>query len=242
MLQNPFPGGERLVTCKRSHVKCNSMKFLLATKEDMSQLFDENGTVTPVTALQAGPAVVTQVRRADRDGYNSVQVGFGRKKGKNASKPERGHNHEALTALSEDAENTAFRYVREAGKMSPEDVESVHIGEQLDISAFEVGDTITVVGTTKGKGFQGGVKRHGFKGAKERTHGTKHAHREPGAIGATGPQRVFKGKKMAGRMGTNQVTVKNLRVTAIDTENHILYVKGAVPGKKGGLVEVRAAS
>lgn len=215
------------------------MKYLLGTKEYMTQVFDENGRVTPVTVLRAGPAVVTQVRDEERDSYNALQLGFGRRRVKTVTKPEHGQMKSALSAIGEDAESTAFRYLRETGKQDKETVQAYNVGDTIDVSTFEVGEKVTVVGTTKGKGFQGGVKRHGFKGAKEKTHGTKHANREVGSIGAMGVQRIFKGKKMPGRMGTNQVTVKNLEVTAVDEENNLLYLKGAVPGKTGGLLEIR---
>ena len=145
----------------------------------------------------------------------------------------------ALEAVGDDVATTAFEHIREAGVLDSETTQPYSVGDQIDVSSFAVGDTVTVAGVSKGKGFQGGVKRHGFKGAKEKSHGTKHANREIGAIGAMGPQRVFKGRKMPGRMGANRVTVKNLTVTGVDTQNNMLYVKGAVPGKKGGVLEVR---
>lgn len=214
------------------------MSFLLATKEEMSQLFTEDGGAVPVTALRAGPVTVTQLKETDRDGYRAVQLGFGEQKRARTTKSEHGHMQKALAAAGYDASTTAFRYLREA----PLDPEQYSIGDKIDVTAFEEGQTVTVVGVIKGKGYQGGVKRHGFTGAKESSHGTKHANREIGAIGAMGPQRVFKGKKMPGRMGADRVTVPGLTVAAIDSEQNILYVKGAVPGKKGGLVEVSSSA
>ena len=211
------------------------MKFLLGTKEYMTELFDEE-RMMPVTVLQAGPVYVTQVFDEESP---AVQVGFGRRKAKNVAKPQHGHMKPALEAIGEDSSQYAFQWLRTMPM--PSDA-SYTIGDRIDVSAFEVGDMITVRGTSKGKGFQGGMKRHGFHGAKERTHGTKHAEREIGSIGAMGPQRVFKGKKMPGRMGANTVSEKNLTVVAVDPDQNLLYVKGAVPGKKGGLIEIKAAS
>lgn len=203
----------------------------------MSQIFTDHGNVAPVTVLKVGPGIVTQLKHEDSDGYRAVQIAFGERKVKNVSDAVRGHTKEVLEKTGIDTSKYGVRWLRE-GQLDPD---TYSIGDMIDISLFEVGDMVTVTGTTKGKGFQGGMKRHGFHGAKEKTHGTKHSTREVGSIGATGPQRVFKGRKMPGRMGSNRVTVKNLRVEAVDTNNHLLFVRGAVPGVRGGLVEVSAS-
>ncbi|MEX1026516.1 MAG: 50S ribosomal protein L3 [Candidatus Paceibacterota bacterium] len=211
------------------------MKFLLGTKEYMTQLFTEQGEMVPVTILRAGPGVVTQVKGAERDGYTAVQIGFGRRKAHTVTSPVRGHTKAALEAVGEDPSAKGFRWLRE---FRSDDGGSMAVGDALDVSLFSVGDSVHISGITKGKGFQGGVKRHGFSGAPK-SHGTKHAHREVGSIGATGPQRVFKGRKMPGRMGTNRVTVKNLDVVYVDPAQQVIGVKGAVPGPRGCLVEIQ---
>jgi len=200
------------------------MKFILGLKGKMSQIFTEDGKVVPVTLIQAGPAVVTQVRNQEKDGYSAVQLGFGTQKEKNVNKAQK----QAWGDLG------LFKYVRE---FRVED-HSYQKGDKIDVSVFEVGDVINVSSVSKGKGFQGVVKRWNFAGGPK-SHGQKHSLRAPGSIGSTGPQRVFKGKKMAGRMGGKRVTVKNLQIVAIDTENNIIAVKGAVPGVPGALVEIK---
>ena len=199
------------------------MKVLLGTKQHMTQFFDEDGNAHAATVVDAGPMVVTHVRTSDKDGYSAIQVGYGTQKESRVSKPLLGH----LGNLG------PFRYVREFQVDETPDV-----GAELAVDQFEVGDTITVSGTSKAKGFQGVVKRHGFAGGR-RSHGQKHSEREPGSIGATGPQRVFKGTKMGGRMGGDRVTVKNLKVLAVDPQAHTMVIKGAVPGRRGTLVEIR---
>jgi len=201
-------------------------KFILGTKQKMVQFFDENGVCVPATFLSVGPVVVTQVKTKEADGYDAVQVGYGSRKEKNIAKPQKGH--------FKDLGNFAF--VREFRSL--ETMTEVKVGDSIDASTFAVGDTIVVSGTSKGKGFQGVVKRHNFAGGP-RSHGQKHSEREPGSIGATGPQRVFKGTRMGGRMGGDRVTVKNLKVLGVDSVNNVLLVSGAVPGIKGALIEVR---
>ena len=200
-------------------------KFILGTKQYMTQVFDEEGRAYPVTLLQAGPAVVTQVKTKERDGYDALQLGYGIVAERKLARPKRGH----LKDLD------AFRVLREWKLTAPSEHER---GAVLDVSLFEEGEKVDVVGTSKGKGFQGVVKRHGFAGGR-RSHGQKHSEREPGSIGATGPQRVFKGKRMGGRMGSDRVTIKNLMVVKIDKEQNLILVKGAVPGNPGDLVEIR---
>ncbi len=202
------------------------MKFILGTKEKMTQVFDKEGLVYPVTVITAGPITITQIKNEEKDTYSAVQVAFGKKNKKGINKPLRGH----LKDLGD------FRHLREfkLQKNSPE----YKVGDKIDLSIFEVGDKVTVSSISKGKGFQGVVKRHGFAGGR-RSHGQKHSEREPGSIGSTGPQRVFKGTRMGGRMGSDRITVKNLKIVQIDKENNQLLIKGAIAGRKGTLVEVR---
>ena len=199
------------------------MKFLLGKKEKMTQIFTEEGVV-PVTVIKTSPNIVTQIKTVDKDGYSAIQVGFGSKKDKNISKPIRGHIKELGN----------FAHLKEI-KTSQE----FNIGDVLEITNFIEGDKVTVSAISKGKGFQGVVKRHGFKGGR-RTHGQKHSEREPGSIGVGGIQRVQKGTRMAGRMGTDRITVKNLKIARIEAESNMIYVKGAIPGRKGTLVEIKA--
>ena len=199
------------------------MKFLLGTKENMTQIFADNGAVVPVTVIKTSPNVITQVKTTDKDGYQAIQVGFGEKKVQNINKPLKGHIKELgnFSTLKE------FKVVGE-----------FQLGDKIEINTFQEGDNVMVSAISKGKGFQGVVKRHGFKGGR-RSHGQKHSEREPGSIGVGGIQRVQKGTRMGGRMGSDRVTVKNLKIAKIDSENNLLYVKGAVPGRKGTLVEIK---
>ncbi|MDP3934858.1 MAG: 50S ribosomal protein L3 [Candidatus Giovannonibacteria bacterium] len=199
------------------------MKFILAKKIEMSQIFDDKGRVHPVTWLLAGPIFVTQKKSAEKDGYVSVQVGFGTKKEKNIKKPQKKLGN--------------FEGFKEFRPLTS-DASLPEVGDKIDVSVFKEGDAVNVSGTSKGKGFQGVVKRHGFAGGS-RTHGQKHSEREPGSIGATWPQRVLKGKRMPGRMGSERVTVRNLKVIKIIPEKNLLAILGAVPGHRGSLVEVR---
>ena len=198
---------------------------MLGTKGRMTQVFDERGVVSPGTIVNAGPIGVTQVKTVEKDGYASVQVGFGLRKEKRASKPLKGH----LKDLP------LFRHLREA----PISGEAKR-GDTLDVSVFAPGDVVAVSAISKGKGFQGVVKRHGFHGGP-RSHGQKNKERAPGSIGGAGRAggRVAKGMRMAGRMGGDRVTVKNLRVLKVDAEASTLIISGAIPGKPGTLVEIR---
>ena len=194
------------------------MKFMLGLKLGMSQMFDEQGNQTPVTLIEAGPCTVLQVKTKERDGYEAVQVGFKKiEKKKKIKKPQA---------------KKPFRFVKEFKDGQYKE------GEEINLSVFEEGKLVKVAGISKGKGFQGAVKRWGFAG-RNATHGVKHEERTLGSIGTTGPQRVFKGKKMPGQMGFERKTVKNLKIVKIDKENNLLAVKGAVPGKKGTLLEIR---
>ncbi len=201
-----------------------NMKFILGTKQNMMQVWNEDGKCFPVTIVNAGPSVVTAIKNEEKDGYRSVQIGFGEKNAKNINKALKGH--------FKDLGN--FRYVKEFRMKENNDLK---IGDKVEVSSFEEGDVVQVSGVSKGKGFQGVVKRHGFHGGP-RSHGQKHSEREPGSIGATGPQRVFKGTRMAGRMGSDRITIKNLKIVGIDKENNKILISGAVPGKRGTLLEI----
>lgn len=194
----------------------------------MSQLFREDGRVIPVTLLSADPNIVTQVKTEEKDGYTAVQVGMQETKESRLSKPERGH----LKGIG------ALKHLQE---FRVEDVSSYERGNAIAVDTFSPGDVIRVSGVSIGKGFQGVVKRHGFSGGPK-THGHRHALRSPGSIGSAYPQKVMKGKKMAGRTGGDTVTVKNLTVERVDTEEQILFVSGAVPGKPGAVIRVEGQS
>jgi len=203
------------------------MKFLIAKKQHMTQLFDEDGRVHPATILKVGPVVVTQVKEAGKDGYEAVQVGFGEKKEKNVNKAQRGHTKDL----------GSFAGFREFRVGENDDLGSMAVGTKVDAAAFEPGDVVTIAAVSKGKGFQGVVKRHGFHGGP-RTHGQKHSEREPGSIGATGPQRVFKGVKMAGRMGSDRVTLRGVKILHVDSDKNEIVVRGSIPGRRGTMVEI----
>ena len=206
------------------------MKFILATKSSMTQFFDDKGVVTPVTLLQVTPSTVTRIKTKETDGYAAVQVGYGVQDEKRLSKPVKGQHGEI----------GFFQTVKEF-RTTEDEAATYTPGSQITVDTFAIGDTVTVSGTSKGKGFQGVVKRHGFKGGWG-GHGQKHSHREPGSIGggANGGGRVVKGKKMAGRMGSDRITIKGLTIVAVNAQNNTLLVKGAVPGIRGGLLEIRA--
>lgn len=200
------------------------MKFILGTKQRMTQIFDENGNVQPATILRAMPLTVTAFKGGEEEGYTSVQVGTGEKKESKINKAQKGQ---------------FGKFGNFAKVMEVRDIKhELNEGDKVEVDTFEVGDIVQVSAISKAKGFQGVVKRHGFKGGR-RSHGNKHHERTPGSIGATGPARVFKGVRMAGRMGGERVTVKNLKVVQIDKDTNTLIVSGAVPGRRGTLVEVR---
>lgn len=203
------------------------MKAILATKLGMTQVFSDKGTVVQITLLQAGPCVVTQVKTDETDGYRAVQVGFG--VGKNIAKPQAGH----LKKAGKDAEN--LKHLAEFRINSSDDAMPA-VGDTITAETFSVGDTITVSGVSKGKGFAGTVKRHNFS-TGPKTHGS-HNYRAPGSIGAGYPQHVFKGQKMAGRMGHNNVTTKNLTIAHVDAKNNIIGIEGSVPGPKKSIVRI----
>jgi large subunit ribosomal protein L3 len=208
-----------------------NVKGLLGTKLGMTQLWDENNRVVPVTVVAAGTNVVTQVRQPEPDGYNAIQIGFGEIEGRKVNKPQAGHFAKAGT--------TPRRHVVE---IRTADASEYTVGQELPVDTFEAGQAIDVTGTSKGKGFAGVMKRHGFAGVSA-SHGAHRNHRKPGSIGACAtPGRVFKGLRMAGRMGTDTVTTQNVTVHAVDVEKGIVLIKGAVPGPKGGLVVLRSAA
>lgn len=185
------------------------MKFILGTKENMSEYFSEGGEAIPVTIISAGPVTVTRIFSKDQDGYDSVQVSFG------------GDKKEKVKEF----------------RLKPADKSDAKVGDVIDVSAFSPGDKLQVSSISKGKGFQGVVKRHGFHGGP-RTHGQKHSEREPGSIGGGLRTHVPKGMRMAGRMGSDRVTQKNLKVVLVDKENNLMLVKGAITGRRGSLVEI----
>ncbi|MBI4268376.1 50S ribosomal protein L3 [Candidatus Uhrbacteria bacterium] len=205
------------------------MKFILATKSHMTQTHDETGAVVPLTVLSAGPCVVTQVKTNDKDGYTAIQFGYGERR--RISRALKGHTK----GLFNGKDGRGFQYLREARVSSANGVER---GRMVDVTSFVPGDTIQVTAWSKGRGFTGVVKRHHFHGHPP-THGHKDQERMPGSIGAGGNQHVFKGVRMAGRMGNEQVTVKNLKIVAVDAEKGLLLVHGAVPGSRSGLVIVQ---
>ena len=197
------------------------MKTLLGTKLGMTQLLAEDGRAVPVTLIQAGPVTVTQVKTVETDGYNAVQIAYG--EGKNLSKAVAGHVKSAKVTP---------KFLREVRVDEPVEAK---VGDSFDVSVFAIGDTVDATGISKGKGFAGTVKRHNFNTSKK-THGGNGDVRKPGSIGSMYPQKVFKGKRMAGRMGAERVTVKNLEVAYVDPETNLIGVKGAVPGPRKGLV------
>lgn len=202
------------------------MKFILGKKIEMTQVW-RGDKVVAVTSVQVGPCTVVQVKDEKKDGYKAVQVGYQTKKEKNIKKPQLGH--------FKGLEN--FRYLKEF-RVKNEEI-SLKRGDKFGVSSFETGEKIEVTGVSKGKGFQGVVRRHGFAG-QIKTHGTKDQVRMPGSIGATGPAHVFKGMRMGGRMGGDQVTFKNGEIIDMDLEKSILYVKGGVPGARNSLVLIKA--
>lgn len=203
-------------------------KAILATKVGMTQIFREDGVLTPVTVLQAGPCVVTQVKTAENDGYSAVQVGFVDKREKLVAKPQKGSFDKAGVSYK--------RYVRE---LKLDDAESYTVQQEIKADVFAAGDKVDVTAVSKGKGFQGAIRRHGLHRGPM-AHGSKY-HRHAGSNGAcSDPSRVFPGKKMAGHMGNKQVTVQNLEVVRVDAENNLILVKGAVPGPKKALVTIKS--
>jgi large subunit ribosomal protein L3 len=201
------------------------MKFILARKGRMTQIFQEDGRVKAGTVLVAGPVTVTQLKTAEKDGYSAVQVGLNPQKAERVNKPQRA--------------DRAFMVVKEFRTENPADLADLSVGSEITLDTFAVGDGVNVVGTSKGRGFAGVVKRHGFHGGR-RSHGQKHSEREPGSIGGGGRAggRVAKGLRMGGRMGTDRVTVKNLEILHVDVARGEIIVSGAIPGAPNSLVEI----
>jgi large subunit ribosomal protein L3 len=200
------------------------MKFTLATKQHMTEFFSEDGKVHPATVLKATPMTVTALKTIERDGYEAIQIGSGVQKKERVSKAVQGHFKDAT-----------FKVMKEFRTASGD----LALGATIACDIFQKGDEVTVSSISKGKGFQGVMKRHGMHGGWHQ-HGQKHSMREIGSIGATGPQRVFKGKKMAGRMGSDRVTLKHVQILDVDVENGFILVKGAVAGRRGTVVEIKA--
>lgn len=220
------------------------MKGLLGFKVGMTQVIEENGNAIPVTLIQAGPCYVAQVKTEKTDGYNAVQLGFAETKEQRLTGGQRGHLGRVKVGKKNQPRKRmkslpALRYLREFRTKSATEFQ---VGQVLTVEQFEVGSHIDVTGKSKGRGFQGGVKRHGFRGGPK-THGQSDRHRAPGSIGSTsGVGRVFKGTRMAGRMGNDRTTAQNLEVVRIDAAKNLIAVKGAVPGAKSGLVIIREAA
>ena len=219
------------------------MKFILGLKFGMSQIFDEKGNRIPVTLIEVGPCEVTQIKTKEKDSYRAIQVGFKKiEKPKKIKKPMKGKEFKYLREfriVKEDKSSFPPFAVAQVGDEAKASSSPFAVAQVIDVSIFKTGDIVKVSGLSKGKGFAGAVKRWGFKGRLSVTHGTKHELRTLGSVGSSFPERVTKGRKMAGRMGFERVTVKNLKVVKVDKENNILAVKGAVPGRKGTLLEIR---
>ena len=202
-------------------------KGIIGKKVGMTQIFDETGKVIPVTVVEAGPCVVVQKKTVENDGYAALQLGYGDAKAQRMNKPMKGHFDKANAGYKKTLKE--FRF---------DDCDALSVGDIVKADTFAVGDAVDVVGTSKGKGFAGAIKRHNQHRLKE-THGTGPVHRQAGSMGAcSSPSRIYKGKGMAGHMGAEQVTVQNLEIVKIDTENNLIAIKGAVPGPKGGIVYI----
>ena len=202
-------------------------KGIIGKKVGMTQIFDETGKVIPVTVVEAGPCVVVQKKTVENDGYAALQLGYGDAKAQRMNKPMKGHFDKADVGYKKTLKE--FRF---------DDCDALSVGDIVKADTFAVGDAVDVVGTSKGKGFAGAIKRHNQHRLKE-THGTGPVHRQAGSMGAcSSPSRIYKGKGMAGHMGAEQVTVQNLEIVKIDTENNLIAIKGAVPGPKGGIVYI----
>ncbi|MFH1036872.1 MAG: 50S ribosomal protein L3 [Patescibacteria group bacterium] len=195
------------------------MKFIIGKKVGMTQMFDEKGNITPLTLIEAGPCEVLQLKNMEKDGYEATQIGFQKiEKAKRIKKPQT---------------SKPFKFMKEFKG------ENLKVGDKIDVSVFKEGDKVKISGISKGKGFQGPMKRHGFHGRASVSHGTKHELRTPGSTGSSMPEHVAKGKKMAGHMGAERVSVKGLKIMKIDLENNLIAIKGAVPGRRGTLLEIK---
>lgn len=208
------------------------MKGMIGKKVGMTQIFDEQGNAIPVTVIEAGPCYVTQIRQADRDGYAAVQLGYGETKPKNLTKGQLGH----LQKLN----LPALRVLREF-RLQAGDVVELEEGQEIKCDVFATGDVIDVIGVSKGRGFAGTIKRHGF-GRGPKTHGQSDRERAPGSIGMCAtPARTLKGQRMGGRMGNERITIQNLQVMRVDADKNLLAVKGSIPGARGGIVMIKPA-
>lgn len=208
----------------------NEIKGILGRKLGMTQIFDEENRVIPVTVVEAGPCVVTQIRTAETDGYSAIQIAYGEIDPRKAKKPQAGHYKKA-------GQNPR----RHVAEIRMDDTSAYELGQEVTVNIFEGDSFVDVAGTTKGKGYAGAMKRHGFAG-QGAAHGNQAAHRRVGSIGGCAtPGRVFKGTRMAGRMGGNRVTTQNLKIQRIDGDSNLLLIKGAIPGAKGSLVTVKTA-
>lgn len=201
-------------------------KGILGKKVGMTQIFTETGLSVPVTVIEAGPCYVVQKKTPDKEGYGAIQIGFGVKREKLFNKPMKGHFDKASVK--------PLRYLRE---LRLDDFDNYQVGQEIKADVFAVGDKVDVTGTSKGRGFSGGIKRHGFHRGPM-AHGSKY-HRRPGSLGAMGPARVFKGRRLPGQYGAARTTVQNLEVVKVNPENNLLAIKGAIPGPKGSLVIIR---
>jgi large subunit ribosomal protein L3 len=200
------------------------MKFILGKKLKMAQIFDKEGNQIPVTLIEAGPCEVLQIKKKEKDGYEAIQIGFERLKEKKITKTKK---------------KKPYKYLREF-RVENSEINNYKIGQKIDVSIFKEGELVSVSGISKGKGFAGGVKRWGFAG-RPATHGTKHEERTIGSVGSSTPAHVVKGRKMPGRAGGKRVTIKNLEIVKIDKEKNLLAIKGAVPGTKGTLLEIKSS-
>lgn len=205
----------------------NEIKFILGKKLGQSQIFSQNGQTIPITIMEAGPCLVTQVKSKEKDGYNAAQIGFG--ESKKIKKPQKGHLKKV--------KNENIKWLKEFRIFAKVEEKSLKIGDKIKVDIFKEGDKVSVSGISKGKGFQGVVKRHGFSTGPA-SHGSDH-HREPGSIGSMFPQHVVKGRKLPGRMGGTKVTIKNLEVVKVDGNRNIICIKGAVPGPKNELLLIK---
>ena len=205
------------------------MKAILGKKVGMTQVFYKNGLVIPVTVIEAGPCTVVQVKTVETDGYNAVQMGFGQIKDKKVNKPKSGHFAKA-----------GVKAVKNLREFRLEDISDIKVGDEIKVDTFNVGDTVDIQGTTKGKGFQGVIKRHG-QSRGPMGHGSMY-HRRPGSMGSTStPGRVFKGKKLPGHMGVNTVTIQNLKIVNVDVDKNVILVKGSVPGNKYSVLKIKTS-
>lgn len=212
-------------------------QFLLGRKQGMTQVFDEDGRVHPATKVVAGPVVLLQVKTEDTDGYNAFQFGFEQTDADSIPEPQQGHQESALANTEIDEYFTVLREYRLDNTAEP----TAETGDRITVSDFSTGDIVDVTGTSKGKGFQGVVGRHGFSGGPRTHGGQKSPERGPGSIGATGDSHVRKGTKMAGRGGGKRTTIQNLEIVHVDYDNGVLYIRGGLPGPDGGLLEITAA-